>query len=99
MCGKTPLANNLEFACESGDLSGMRFICGATLTDDDLIHLFEGEEVIVKCKKGDNDWDQKLLFDKKAKKIDFVKSEYSKASGSSKYKKGKPTYKKKKGGR
>lgn len=99
LCGKTLLANNLEFACESGDLSGMRFICGATLTDDDLIHLFEGEEVIVKCKKGDNDWDQKLLFDKKAKKIDFVKSEYSKASGSSKYKKGKPTYKKKKGGR
>ena len=70
-------ADENTFACSKGDVRGMRSVCGALLTDNDLKGLFSGEKVSVTCKKGDKSWEQALYFKSDTKKIEFWNGEES----------------------
>lgn len=70
-------ADEHEYFCSKGDLRGIRVVCGALLTDNDLKKLFSGERVTVTCKKDEKEWEQSLYFKKDTKKIEFWTGEES----------------------
>ena len=70
-CLKKIVATERRFYCRGCDLSIQRAFVGTDLTNEQMIKLLSGEQLIVTCKKDDKTWEQKILFNKETKKIDF----------------------------
>ena len=76
-CGGSITASSISYKCDGCDIKGSRIVCGAELSNDMLKELFIGGRIEVTCKKDDKEWNQQLVFDKKAKKIEFYSGEKS----------------------
>lgn len=72
ICGGTITAGSHTFSCSSCGIKLSRIVCGATLTDDDILSLLAGNDVMAVCTKDGRSWNQKLRYDQKEKKISFA---------------------------
>lgn len=79
-CGGNLMSGEKGFGCSNWKEKSCKFglykkVCDSFITDDEFLKLIAGETIEKKIKKGTTTWMQKLKFDDKEYKLDFVKEE------------------------
>lgn len=74
-CGKEVTASARYFSCQGCGIRTSRIVCGAVLSDGQILELLGGGDVTAECSKDGRSWKQKLRLDRKEKKIAFAVDE------------------------